>query len=70
MSRARQLTENNILCLTENQIRSDTDGAKVLEQLSSFKIYLNSCGVRQQNLAIYLHEHTILLKHDTFPINI
>ena len=43
MSRTRKLTENNILCLTENQIGSDPDAAKVLEQLSSFKIYLNSC---------------------------
>ena len=29
--------------MTENQIGSDTDAAEVLEQLSSFKIYLNSC---------------------------
>ena len=44
ITRARQLTENDILCLTESQITNDTDVIKVLEQLSSFKIYFNSCG--------------------------
>ena len=61
ITRARQLTENDILCLTESQITNDTDVIKVLEQLSSFKIYFNSCGKRHQNLAIYLRENIILL---------
>ena len=67
ISRARQLTENDILCLTESQITNDTDVTEVLEQLSSFKIYFNSCGKRHQNLAICLRDNIILLKHDTFP---
>ena len=67
ISRARQLAENDILCLTESQITNDTDVTEVLEQLSSFKIYFNSCGKRHQNLAICLHDNIILLKHDTFP---
>ena len=41
ISRSRQLTENDILCLTESQIINDTDVTQVLEQLSSFKIYFN-----------------------------
>ena len=41
ISRSRQLTENDILCLTESQITNDTDVTQVLEQLSSFKIYFN-----------------------------
>ena len=41
ISRARHLTENDILCLTESQITNDTDVTQVLEQLSSFKIYFN-----------------------------
>ena len=67
ISIARQLTENDILCLTESQITNDTDVTEVLEQLSSFKIYFNSCGERHQNLAICLREYTVLLKHGTFP---
>ena len=31
------------------------------------KIYLNSCGERHQNLAIFLRENIILLRYDTFP---
>ena len=52
---------------TESQIRNDTDVIDVLKQLSSFKIYFNSCGERHQNLAICLRENIICLKHDTFP---
>ena len=51
---------------TESQIRNDTDVIDVLKQLSSFKIYFNSCGERHQNLAICLRENIICLKHDTF----
>ena len=67
ISRAWQLTENDILYLTESQITNDTDVTQVLEQLSSFKIYFNSGGERHQNLAICLRENNILLMHDTFP---
>ena len=67
ISRAMQLRENDILCLTESQISNDTDVTEVLEQLSSFKIYFNSCGERHQNIAICLRQNIILLKHDTFP---
>ena len=63
VSKARQLTENDILCLTESQITNDTDITEVLQQLSSFKIYFNSCAERYQELAICLREN-ILLKHD------
>ena len=63
VSRARQFTENDILWLTESQITNDTDVTEVLEQLSSFKIYFNSCAERHQELAICLREN-ILLKHD------
>ena len=67
ISRARQLTENDILCLTGSQNTNDTDVTEVLEQLSSFKIYLNSCGERHQNLVICLLDNIAVLKHDTFP---
>ena len=66
ISRASKLVENDILCLIESQIIIDTDVAEVLEQLSSFKVYFNSCSTRHQNLKICLHEN-ILLKRDTFP---
>ena len=68
ISRTRQLTENDILCFTESQITNDTDVIEaVIEQLSSFKIYFNSCGETYQNLAICLCENIILLQHDNFP---
>ena len=38
ISRTRQLTENDIICLTENQITNDTDVAEIKEQLSTFEI--------------------------------
>ena len=46
INRARQLTNNATLCLTESQITNNNDGTDILEQLSTFKIYFNSCGVR------------------------
>ena len=51
ISRFRRLTENDILCLTESHITNDTDVAEIKEQLSTFEIYFNSCGVRHENLA-------------------
>ena len=66
VSRARQL-QKMISLQTESQIRNDTDVIDVLKQLSSFKIYFNSCGERRQNLAICLRENIIFLMHDTFP---
>ena len=65
MNRARQLTDNYILCLTESQITNDTDVKDLLKQLSTFKIYFNSCGVRQQNLAFCLGQNVFLSIHDT-----
>ena len=38
ISRTRQLTESDIICLTENQITNDTDVAEIKEQLSTFEI--------------------------------
>ena len=46
INRARQLTNNATLCLTESQITNNNDGTDIVEQLSTFKIYFNSCGVR------------------------
>ena len=66
MSRARQLTENDILCLTESQITNDTDVTEIKEQLSTFDIYFNSCGVRHKNLAFYLGQNIVLSKHEPF----
>ena len=57
ISRARLLTENHILCLTESQITNDIDVAEIKEQLSTFDIYFNPC--QGQNI--------VLLKHKTFP---
>ena len=67
ISRARQLTENHILCLTENQITNDTDVAEIKEQLSTFDIYFNPCSVRHKNLAFCLGQNVVLSKHKTFP---
>ena len=61
ISRARRLTENDILCLTESQITNDTDVAEIKEQLSTFEIYFNSCGVRHENLAFCLGQNIVLL---------
>ena len=41
INRVRQLTENDILCLTESQIAYDTDVTEVLKQLSSFFFFLS-----------------------------
>ena len=51
ISRVKRLTENDILCLTESQITNDTNVAEIKEQLSTFEIYFNSCGVRHESLA-------------------
>ena len=42
--------ENNFRCLTESQIKNDTDRAEIFEQLRTFKVYFNSCGPRHQNI--------------------
>ena len=67
ISRARRLTENNILCLTESQIANDTEVAEIKEQLSTFEIQFNSCGVRDQNLTFSLGQNIVLSQHETFP---
>ena len=59
--------ENDILCLTESQIKNDTDGAEIFEQLSTFKVYFNSCGARHKNFAFCLGQNIVLLKHEAFP---
>ena len=66
ISRARQLIENDILCLTESQITYDTDVAEIKKQLITFEIYFNSCGVRHKNLAFCLGQNIVLSKHETF----
>ena len=53
--------------MTESQITNDTDGAEIFEQLNTFKVYFNSCGARQQNLAFCLCQNIVLLKHEAFP---
>ena len=45
----KELMENDILILTENQVTNDTDGADIFEQLSTLKVYFNFCGARHQN---------------------
>ena len=50
ISKARRLSESDILCLTESQIANDTDLAELKEHLSTFEIHLNSCGVSHQIL--------------------
>ena len=67
ISRVRRLTENDILCMTESQITNDTNVAEIKEQLNTFEIYFNSCGVRHQNLAFCLGQNIVLSKHETFP---
>ena len=62
-----ELMENDILCLTESQIKNDTDGAEISEQLSTFKVYFNSCGARHKNFAFCLGQNIVLLKHEAFP---
>ena len=54
INRTKELMENDILCLTESQITNDTNGAEIFEQLSTFKVYFNSCGARHQTLAFVL----------------
>ena len=67
ISRARRLTENDILCLTESQITNDTDVAEVKGQLSTFEIYFNSCAVRHENLAFCVGQNIVLSKHEASP---
>ena len=45
-SRPRQYTENDILCLTGNEITNDTDVTEVLKQLNCFWSFWNSCGIK------------------------
>ena len=67
ISRTSRLTENDILCLTESPTANDTDMAEIKEQLSTFEIYFNSCGVRHENLAFCLGQNIFLSKHEVFP---
>ena len=67
ISRARRLTENDILCLTESQITNDTDVAEIKGQLSTFEIYFNSCAVRHENLAFCVGQNIVLSKHEASP---
>ena len=50
ISKARRLSESDILCLTESQIANDTDLAELKEHLNTFEIHLNSCGASHQIL--------------------
>ena len=52
--------------MTESQITNDTDVAEIKEQLSTFEIYFNSCGVRHKNFAFCLGQNIVLSKHETF----
>ena len=63
INRTKQLMENYILCLTETQITNNTDGTEIFEELSTFKVYFNSCGARHQNLAFCLGQNFVLLEH-------
>ena len=67
ISRGRRLKENDILSLTENQITNDTDVSEIIEQVSTFEIYFNFCGVRHENLIFCLGQNNVLSKHETFP---
>ena len=53
--------------MTESQTENDSDLAETKEQLSTFEIYFNSCGVRHKNLAFCLGQNIVLSKHETFP---
>ena len=66
INRVRQLTDNDIPCLTEIQITNDPNVTDILEHLSTFYIYFNSCGVRYQNLTVSLGQIFFLSKHDIF----
>ena len=63
INRTKQLMENYILCLAETQITNNTDGTEIFEELSTFKVYFNSCGARHQNLAFCLGQNFVLLEH-------
>ena len=67
IGRTRWLTENNNLCLTVSQITNDIDVAEIKEQLSTFRIHFNSCGVRHKNIVFCLAQNIVLSKHETFP---
>ena len=67
INRTKELLENKIMYLTENQITNDTDGAEHFEELSTFKVCFNSCAARHQNLAFFLDQNIVLLKHEAFP---
>ena len=54
MNRVDKSKDNGTLCLTKSQITNDTDMTDTLEQLSTFKIYFNSCTLGYQNFALSL----------------
>ena len=53
--------------MTVSQITNDIDVAEIKEQLSTFGIHFNSCGVRHKNIAFCLAQNIVLSKHETFP---
>ena len=55
------------MCLKKSQITNYTDGAEIFEQLSTLKVYFNSCCGRHQNLTFRLGQNIVLLKHEAFP---
>ena len=63
----KELMENDILILTENQVTNDTDGADIFEQLSTLKVYFNFCGARHQNFGFCRGQIIVFLKHEAFP---
>ena len=66
INRTKEPMENDILCLKENQITNDTDGAEIFEQLNTFKVCFNSCGARHQSLAFRLGQNIVLSKREAF----
>ena len=51
MNRVNKSKDNDTLYLTKSQITNDTDMTDILEQVSTFKIYFNSCTLGYQNFA-------------------
>ena len=58
-NRARRITESDILYLKEIQNTGNTDRAEIMEKLGTFKIYLNSYGVRHRNLVFCLGQNIV-----------
>ena len=52
--------------MAESQITNDTDEAEIKEQLSTFEICFNTCGVSHKNIAFCLVQNITLSKHETF----